>query len=158
LLFGGGYDHAPLMVLSALIPLASANAVTRGFLWSSERQREAARNMAIVLALLIPALWLLVGRYGASGAAGALVAAEGALLALNLGSTGMVSLPWRLWPCAAGASGAVCVGYAAYIFTEGGAPLWAVGPACALAFAAISLAFGGLRRDEMTAIWNSFRT
>ncbi|MFH0816429.1 MAG: oligosaccharide flippase family protein [Methanobacteriota archaeon] len=157
LLFGEGYDPVPLMALSAMMPLAAANAVTRGYLWSSDRQRDAAWNMAAGATLLALAAYPLAVKYGANGVAGGLVCAEGLLLALNLVSTRVNSLAWKLWPHVVGASGAISAGYALYIFTENGVSLWLVGAVCAAVHVAMTLATGGLKKRELSAIWGSFK-
>jgi len=156
ILFGAGYDSTPLMVLSVVMPLSAANALTRGYLWSSDRQRAAARNMALAAAILIAILYPLVDRYGANGAAGALVVAEGALLGLNLASADVKNLAWKLWPHAAAASAGISACYTLYIFTENGVPLWAMGAVCAAVHVVVLVALKGLRKRELQAIWGSF--
>jgi O-antigen/teichoic acid export membrane protein len=158
LLFGVGYDPAPLMVLSAMMPLAAANAVTRGYLWSSDRQRQAAWNMAAAAGVLALAAVVLVTRYDANGVAGALVCAEGLLLALNLMSAKVDTLAWKLWPHVVGACAAISAGYTVFIFTENGTPLWLVGAVCAAVHVSVTLAAGGLKRRELSAIWGSFKS
>jgi O-antigen/teichoic acid export membrane protein len=156
LLFGGGFDSTPLMVLSIVLPFSAANALTRGYLWSSDNQRSAARNMALAALLLVAILYPLVDRYGANGAAVALVVAEGALLGLNLASAGIDNLMWKLWPHVASASAGISICYTLYIFTENGVPIWAMGAVCAAVYLCLTPALGGLRKRELAAIWGSF--
>ena len=159
LLFGETYDPMPLAILVAVFPMTAANAVARGVLWSADRQRAVAINIAISTAVLAAVALYLIPLRGAVGGATALGIAETALLALGLWemSRALPGLGKRLWQHAAGACAAISILFAVYIFSNGQAPLWALG-ACGAAIYLVFIAItGGIERRELTMVSSGIR-
>jgi O-antigen/teichoic acid export membrane protein len=155
--FGSTYRSTPLAVLAFALPLNAMNAVTRGYLWSANRQRDAAINIAVATGVLVALAIYLSGRDGATGAAVALVAAEGLLLTLNAVSAGADGFLWKMWPHIVAASGALCAAYAIWMFTESGVPVWAIGGISVCVYIAVAAISGGVTKKEFAMVRNSFR-
>ncbi|MBI4999941.1 MAG: flippase [Euryarchaeota archaeon] len=159
LLFGGTYDPMPLAILAAVFPMTAANAIVRGVLWSADRQRAVAINIAVSTAVLAAAALYLIPLRGAVGGATALGIAETMLLALGLWemSRALPGLGKRLWQHAAGACAAVSILFVMHIFSNGQVPFWALGACGAAIYLSFIAATGGIGRKEMAMVSTGIR-
>jgi O-antigen/teichoic acid export membrane protein len=89
LVYGGGFEGGarPLSLLGVALVAVFANALTTHLLVASGRSRRLVLSIALRLAVGVTLDVLLIPRWGAAGAAFAVLAAESSLLVVTLGST-----------------------------------------------------------------------
>lgn len=159
ILFGSDYDHLPLAVLGAALPIIALNAILRSVLWSCDLQARAALNL-ITSTLVLGALlyFLMQADEGALAGAVSLALAECVLLVLGLWAAAPVLKRMRqwLWQHAAAGSMAVSVSFAAYTFTAGALAPW-VGCMGAIAYAACAVALRGVDAGDARLLSSGLR-